>query len=130
MTGDLSLHPVEYCTVTKSQKQKSVEGKLWEMYGALARTEGNIHLISTLKSLALCTNDVRSFVLKQTLHKKSIRTVDHRVMKSAMQSKLPDACSYAKKEKKTNGEIRCSESTKIKPKGRPYVQIWLKVTEV
>ena len=45
--------------VHQAQKIKTVEGKLWETYKALAETEGVVQIISTLKTLGLATNEVK-----------------------------------------------------------------------
>ena len=84
-------------TVSTTQKTKSVEGRLWGSLKALAVTEGNIFFLTTLKKLGLATKDVRSFVEKQVCHKKVKKVTDTRVLRSAMQSKITDACAYAKR---------------------------------
>ena len=76
---------------------ETVEGKLWKTLYALAVTEGKIYLFDTLIKKGLSTNDVTSFVTKQTLHKKVQICVDDKVRKSAMRSKLSDALAYAKR---------------------------------
>ena len=83
--------------VTQAQKSKTMEGQLWGTFRALAEAEGNVYLLSRLKKLGLATNDVRCFAEKQMIHKKMSKTLDFRVHKTAMRSKLSDACAYAKK---------------------------------
>ena len=102
----MSLQSVDSSTVTMSQKHKSVEGKLWEVFGAIARTEANMYLFGTLKSLGLCTNDVGNFVSKQRVHKKASLAVDTRVMRSAMHSKLTDACMHAKRLRQEKNKLK------------------------
>ena len=34
---------------SQAQKKKTVEGQLWGTFRALAETEGNVHLLTTLK---------------------------------------------------------------------------------
>ena len=80
-----------------AQKIKTVEGRLWESFGDLAVTEANIHFMSTLHSMGLATNDVKNFVRKQQKHKRVDGTIDYKVMKSAMKSKLIDAYALAKR---------------------------------
>ena len=84
-------------TVSKTHKQKTVEGRLLSVTKALAATESNIYLFGTLKRLGLATNDVRNFVEKQTLSRRANFSTDSKVKRSAMQSKLTDACAYAKR---------------------------------
>ena len=83
--------------VVQAQKNKTVEGQLWGTYRALAEAEGNVHFMSKLKTLGLATNDVRNFAEKQTIHKKLNKEIDFKVLKSAMRSKLSDACAFTKK---------------------------------
>ena len=97
MTLDSSSRPTVLNTVPMAQNMTKVEGKLWETLRVLAGTEGNIYLFSTLKSLGLATNDVRNFVQKQTIHKRIEKSVDGRLKRVAMQSKLRDACAFAKR---------------------------------
>ena len=80
---------------TSSQNVKTVECRLGLTYKKLAETEGNIFLFKSLKSLGLATNDVHNFIRKQTLHKRVNSKPDYRLQKSAMQSKMTDAISYA-----------------------------------
>ena len=84
-------------TVSMTQRKKTVEGRLWGTLKALAETEGNIYLLTTLKKVGLSTNDVKFFVRKQVCHKKVRQNVDIKVLRSAMQSKVTDACAYAKR---------------------------------
>ena len=81
---------------SKTQKSKTVEGQLWGTFRALAEAEGRVYLLSKLKSLGLATNDVKNFTEKQVLHKKMSSSIDYRVLRTAMRSKLSDACAHAK----------------------------------
>ena len=63
----------------------------------LAVTEGNLHLLTTLKKLGLSTNDVSNFVDKQLIHKKVVTQSDSKVRRVAMHSKIVDASAYAKR---------------------------------
>ena len=56
--------------------------------------------------MGLCTNDMGSFVTKQSSHKKASSSVDARVKKSAMHSKLTDACMHAKKLRQEKNMLR------------------------
>ena len=76
---------------------KTVEGRLWETMKRLAETEGNLHLFSKLKTLGVGTNDVENFVIKQSGHKRVHASIDAKVRRVAMQSKLADACAYIKR---------------------------------
>ena len=53
-----------------ASRTKTVEGRLLETLRGIAVTEANLHLLSMLKKLGLSTNDVSSFVEKQTIHKR------------------------------------------------------------
>ena len=79
------------------QEKESVEGSLWKTCRTLAATEANVHLFSILTKIGLATNDVGSFALKQSSHKRVKSQVDMRVVRSAMRSKLVDALSYVKR---------------------------------
>ena len=50
MTSDMNMpESIDISTtVSKTQKKKSVEGRLWETLKALAVTEGNIYFLSAL----------------------------------------------------------------------------------
>ena len=103
-TMDKLSNPVDMLKLTVSeqtQKIKSVEGKLWGTLQRLADTEANIHLLSTLRSLGLSTNDVRNFIEKQSIHKKANKSLDVKLKKHAMRSKLVDACAFAKQLRQT-----------------------------
>ena len=107
MTGDISsLADVDLNTVPLAQSTKSVEGRLWVTLKLLAGTEANIHLFGTLKKIGLATNDVGHFVRKQTIHKKANKSVDSKLKKSAMQSKLGDACAYARRLRQTKNALK------------------------
>ena len=69
------LNPV-LDTVPLVQKNENVEGRLWRTLESIAVTEGNVVLLSTLKSRGLATNDIRHFINKQTIHKKVVKSVD------------------------------------------------------
>ena len=84
-------------TVSLTHNQKSVEGRLWGTLKALAATEGNILFLTSLRRLGLATRDVKSFIEKQVCHKRVMKCSDIRVLRSAMQSKVLDACAYAKR---------------------------------
>ena len=67
-------------------EKESVEGSLWKTCRTLAATEANVHLLSILTKIGLATNDVGSFALKQSSHKRVKSQVDMRVVRSAMRS--------------------------------------------
>ena len=121
MTGGSEPLTQEICHAVNpmplASKIKSVEGKLWETCRALAGTEGNIYLFSTLKSLGLATNDVKHFVEKQTIHKKADKKVDVKLMKSAMQCKLKDACAHAKRLRQDKNCLRNKVFSKYRNSG-------------
>ena len=106
MTRDnSSLTDVDLNTVPMAQS-KSVEGRLWVTLKLLAGTEAKIHLFSTLKRLGLATHDVGHFVQKQTIHRKASKQIDSKLKKSAMQSKLSDACAYARRLRQTKNNLK------------------------
>ena len=96
------------CTnvVPMARRNETVEGKLWMTLCLLAATEGNIHLFSTLKRKNLSTNDVSSFLSKQTIHKRVNSCVDVKVRKAAMHSKLVDALAYAKRLRQQRNSLK------------------------
>ena len=125
MTGEYSSpNLVNLNTVPKAQSMKNVEGKLWETLKLLAGTEGNIYLFSTLIKMGLATNDVRHFVYKQTVHRKSNKKVDNKLKRSAMQSKLSDACSYAKKLRQTKNSLRKKTLQKYQTDGQTGKRVY------
>ena len=82
---------------THEQNLKLVECRLRQTYERLAGAEANVFLFSTLKSMNLATNDVTSFVTKQSTHKRVSKLPDLSVKRAAMKSKLLDALSFAKR---------------------------------
>ena len=74
MTPNLSLDPVisvnNDAHAQTGQNSKTVECRLKATYLKLARTEANIFMFTKLKAMNLATNDVTSFVEKQTIHRK------------------------------------------------------------
>ena len=78
------------------QSNKTVECLLRTTYSKLAVTEANLELFTKLIKLNLATNDVKSFVSKQTSHMRCSNKLDVKVQRVAMQSKIHDASSYAK----------------------------------
>ena len=78
------------------QNSKPVDCQLRLAYEKLAATEANVYLFKTLKSMNLATNDVTSFVRKQSEIKRVNSSPDTHVMRSAMKSKLVDALAYVK----------------------------------
>ena len=52
-------------------RNKTVECQLEKMYENIAVTEANIELFNTMISLGLATNDVKNFVRKQIIHKRT-----------------------------------------------------------
>ena len=73
------------------QNNKTVECLLEKTLESLAATEANIELFNTLIRLDLATNDVKSFVSKQTIHKRIDKRPDIKVQRVSMKSKLHDA---------------------------------------
>ena len=62
MTTDIQMSQsidVEF-TVSKTPKQRTVEGRLWGTLKALAATEGNILFLSTLKKLGLSFSETKN----------------------------------------------------------------------
>ena len=108
MTADLVSGSVDIVDNGPSEAQmtKTVEGRLGETLYKLAVTEGNLHLLFTLKKLGLSTNDVTSFVEKQAIHKRILRQTDNKVRKTAMQSKITDALAYAKRLRQEKNKLR------------------------
>ena len=106
MSSPNQLNILDTVPVTQAQKIETVEGKLWGTFRALAEAEGVVYFLTTLKKLGLATNEVRSFVDKQILHKKMTNSRDSRVLNSAMRSKVSDACAYAKKLRQTKNILR------------------------
>ena len=94
------------------QNIKSVECKLNLTYHKLAAVEAKIYLFSTLKSLNLSTNDVTSFVMGQTIHKRILVKPDVKVLKAAMKSKLLDALMYARKLRRQRDLLKRKISSK------------------
>ena len=97
---------------------------MWKTLKCLAETEGTIHLLSTLKSRGLATNDIRNFVVKQTVHKKILTDVDARVRNCAMQSKLIDALAHAKRLRQTKNSLKQKilKKYRTKAKGKRIVK--------
>ena len=99
MTDDISLVSNSAMNDAKAlpkQNIKTVECQLEMTLDKLAVTETNIELFGTLMKLGLATNDVNSFIQKQTSHKKANDRPNFRVQRAAMRSKLDDACAHAR----------------------------------
>ena len=77
------------------QNHKTVECQLEKTFETLAATEANVELFTVLIDLGLATNDIKNFIQKQTIHKRTDRKPDLQVQKLAMRSKLRDACCFA-----------------------------------
>ena len=73
------------------QNTKTVECQLGLTLEKLAATEGNIELFGNLLKLGVATNEVKSFILKQSIHKKVSTKPDFKVQKAIIKSKLQDA---------------------------------------
>ena len=101
MTPDSNIrnseNSVNDATVNTGQNSKTVECQLRLTYQKLAAEEARIHLFSTLKSMDLSTNDVTSFINGQTIHKRVLVRPDVKVQKAAMNSKLLDSLTFARK---------------------------------
>ena len=91
---------------TEATLTKTVEGRLSVTLSKLAATEGNLHLFTRLRRLGLSTNDVSSFVDKQLVHKKVLKSTDFKVKRTAMMSKIVDASAYAKRLRQEKNTLR------------------------
>ena len=78
-------------------QNKTVECQLGMTLNKIAATEANIELFGTLLKLGLATNDIRNFIQKQSAQKRILCKPDSKVLKSAMRSKLSDACAFLKR---------------------------------
>ena len=109
MTDDISLVSNSAMNDAKAlpkQNIKTVECQLERVYQKLAATEANIFLFKTLKSMDIATNDIASFVKKQTNLKKASSRPDIKVLRAAMKSKLSDALSFAKRLRQRRDALR------------------------
>ena len=91
---------------------KTVECQLKKTYELLADTEANIDMFDALIKLNLATNDVLSFINKQTIHKKVVRQPDLKVQKLAMSSKISDAVAFSKRLRKQRDILKARVSKK------------------
>ena len=62
--------------------------------------------------MGLATNDIMSFVEKQSKHKRVNRELDSRVITSAMKSKVMDVCAHMKRLRQTRNKLRNRVSRK------------------
>ena len=98
MLNDASAKP--------EQNIKTVECRLRETLMRIAATEANIYIFTTLKSMDLATNDVTSFIVKQTSHKRVNAKPDLKVLRAAMKSKIDDATAYLKRLRQQRDKFR------------------------
>ena len=82
---------------SNAQNQKTVECRLKRTYGNLAEAESVAELFKKLIKHDLATNDVKNFVVKQSIHKRILSEPDLKVQKVAMTSKLQDALASARR---------------------------------
>ena len=69
MTTNKSVCTYEFNGVGPAQlSNKTVECLLEKTFEKIAVTEANIELFNTLIDLGLATNDVKNFIMKQTIH--------------------------------------------------------------
>ena len=86
--------------------KKSVEKRLKEISFKLTETESNIKLFLKMIRTGVATNDVRSFLQKQTGMKRSTKRIDKKTLKSSMKSKLQDALVYARALRQDANKLR------------------------
>ena len=116
----LNLNEVE----ATLQTTNTAECQLEKTYYKLAATEANIELFMIMINLGLATNDIKNFVVKQTIHKRVRSKPDLKVQKIAMKSKLSDACSYAKKLRQTKNSLRKKTLQKYQTDGQTGKRVY------
>ena len=72
----------------------------------IAETEANIEMFSKMAKNAVATNDVRSFVTKQSDKMRVTKGLNKKVIKSVMKQKLSDACSHVNQLKQQRCKLR------------------------
>ena len=96
---DMPVHNEPFCNDawTSSMQTKTVECQLGMTLDKIAATEANVELFEKLLKLGLATNDIKNFILKQSAQKRILCKPDFKVLRSAMRSKLSDACAFLKR---------------------------------
>ena len=121
--------PVVNVTEQALYKSKTVECQLELTYEKIAVTEANMELFNTLINLGLATNDVKNFIVKQTIHKKADSiSPDLKVQKLAMRSKLRDACAYIRQLRQQRDMLRSKVARKFNDRksfGRKILNEWV-----
>ena len=93
---------------------KEVEEQLIETCVKLDETEVNVRLLDKMIRNGVATNDVRNFVTKQAGLKRMNGEINYALTKKAMKSKFVDACSLARKLRKTKTILKNLLTEKFK----------------
>ena len=80
----------------------------------LAEAESNKRTFSRMVERGVATNDVRSFVQNQANQKKAEKTLNRRMVKTSMKSKLLDACALVKQLRSEKRTLSKKLSGKLK----------------
>ena len=112
-------------------KVKHVVGKLEDCWIKLAHSESNLFLFNELLKRNISTRDVFYFALKQAKIRKVYKKLDPPLSKTAMKSKLNDACAMTHKLKhklnKVKDELLAATNNKRFRQKRIIKQVRLKI---
>ena len=93
-------------TPTKRESERTVEERLRNVVLKLAEVDSNTEMFRVMIRDGVATNEVRSFVSKQTAMKRTTNVIDKSVVRSIMRSKLRDSCAYATRLRQRRGRLK------------------------
>ena len=93
-------------TPTKKEIERTVEERLKSVVLKLAEVDSNTEMFRVMIRDGVATNEVRSFVSKQTAMKRTTNKIDKSLIRSIMRSKLRDSCAYATRLRQRRGRLK------------------------
>ena len=93
-------------TPTKRESERTVEERLRNVVLKLAEVDSNTEMFRVMIRDGVATNEVRSFVSKQTAMKRTTNKIDKSLIRSIMRSKLRDSCAYATRLRQRRGRLK------------------------
>ena len=87
-------------------KVNSVVSQLVINWRKLIGSECNVHLFATLLKKGISTRDIYSFASKQAKLRKVCKSIDMPLTKTAMRSKLNDACAFSARQRRVVNKLK------------------------
>ena len=101
-------------TPSKEDSDKPVEKYLQDICLKLTEVESTINLFAKMVRTGIATNDIRNFVIKQSKMKRISNSLDIKVLRSTMKSKLRDACAFANRLRQQRNRLKKSIMNKYR----------------